>query len=167
MNENMDFEVKDVEYAEDDKNVVSDVKFAESDSVIEVNELIQEKVETFSDDEDLEDLEADEDDDEVPGVFTYKLRTPIKFEGELVESIDFDFDKLPSNASIKATKEANAIMRKKGGKKKTMLVPETDKIYLSCIAAMAGSVSYDLINSLMLKDYTTITLKAQAFLLQD
>lgn len=91
----------------------------------------------------------------------YVLSTPIEFDGEKITEINMDLDGLSAGALERAEKQARMML----GKKEQMHVPETNKKYLSCVAAKAASVKVDLIKSLSGKDYTQVCLLVQNFLL--
>lgn len=164
-NQNELLDVNEIEVVKEETTVIDEVELIK-DEVTELNEINLIKNETKST---VAEVDDDFDDDEsVEGVFIYKLRTPIVYDGKKVEELMFDFDKLPSSAMFRASREAKAILKQNSGKKAQLaIVPEMDKTYLACIAAMAAGVSSDLIFNLTLKDLTTITVRTQNFLLQD
>lgn len=94
---------------------------------------------------------------------TYKLRKPIDVDGVLIETINMDFDSLSGKDLERCEKQAKMLLGK--GKSVQMTVPETNKTYLSCVAAMASGMKAHSILELGAKDYTQITLLVQGFLL--
>lgn len=92
---------------------------------------------------------------------TYKLSKPVNFEGQDFTEIKMDLEGLTAKNLEKAEKEARTLL----GKKENMVVPETNKKYLACVAAKAASVTSDVIFSLSAKDYTQLCLLVQNFLL--
>lgn len=91
----------------------------------------------------------------------YVLSTPVEFDGETVTEINMDLESLSAGALERAEKQARMML----GKKEQMHVPETNKKYLSCVAAKAAGAKVDLIKSLSGKDYTQVCLLVQNFLL--
>lgn len=166
-NQNETLNVNEIDLVKEETTLINEVELIK-DEVTQLNEINLIKNETKSTVAEVDDDDDFDDDESVEGVFIYKLRTPIVYDGKKVEELMFDFDKLPSSAMFRASREAKAILKQNSGKKAQLaIVPEMDKTYLACIAAMAAGVSSDLIFNLTLKDLTTITVRTQNFLLQD
>lgn len=91
----------------------------------------------------------------------YTLSKPIDFDGEQITVLNMDLDGLSTIDLERAERQARMML----AKKETMHVPETNKKYLSCVAAKAAGVKLDLIKSLGGKDYTQVCLLVQNFLL--
>lgn len=91
----------------------------------------------------------------------YVLSQPIEFDGEKITEINMDLEGLTAVALEKAERQARLLL----GKRENMFVPETNKKYLSCVAAKAAGVKVDLIKALRGKDYTQVCLLVQNFLL--
>jgi len=92
---------------------------------------------------------------------TYKLYKPITFEGEDITEIQLDLDGLSQDDLAKAERTARTML----AKKEALAVPETNKKYLSCVAATAASRPLNVIKLLGAKDYTQVCLLVQNFLL--
>lgn len=91
----------------------------------------------------------------------YILKKPINFDGEKIEELEFELDELTCKDLAKSEKEAKMRL----GKKENMPVPEINATYLMCVAARAGKVQTELIESLYAKDATQIKMMVQNFLL--
>jgi hypothetical protein len=91
----------------------------------------------------------------------YILKKPINFDGEEIKEINLDFDELSYKDLERAEKEARLRLKKK----ETMAIPEMNKKYLACVAAIAGGVKAELIFSLKANDFTQITMLVMNFLM--
>ena len=103
------------------------------------------------------DVVDDKKNSEEDGVIVYKLKKPFDFEGTYIETIEMDFDSLTGRDLEEATK-ALTTEQKIG-------VIETEKAYLAVIAAKAAKLPKEFMLFCSAKDYTNITIEAQAFLL--
>ncbi len=106
--------------------------------------------------EDIEILESKDVD--------YVLKQPITFEGRLVEKIYLKFSALKGRDLLRAESTAKRLLKEKKIKE-PMTVPETNKTYLYCVAAKASNEPIELFEEISAADLTSITLKAQAYLL--
>ncbi|MDA3731671.1 phage tail assembly protein [Niameybacter massiliensis] len=85
-----------------------------------------------------------------------KLKKPINFEGELITELNLDLDCLTGKDMIDAQKEIQSL---------DVPVLEFNKEYLAVVAAKACGMPTDLIPLLGIKDFSTITVQVQNFLL--
>ncbi|MEK8216435.1 phage tail assembly protein [Paenibacillus sp. FSL L8-0463] len=92
----------------------------------------------------------------------YTFARPVTFEGNTVETLTIDFDKLTGVDILACDRQYQAEAARHGG---TELVKETNKAYQAYIVAKAAGVHVGLIRALPAKDFTKLTLRAQSFLL--
>lgn len=93
----------------------------------------------------------------------YKLLKPITFDGEKIESLNLDFEKLFYKDLVACEQEAEMRMKKD----KTSVQLEWNTFYLLCVAAKASGVMTELMLSLKAKDATAIKSLVQKFLMSD
>jgi len=92
----------------------------------------------------------------------YVLKKPITTAGgEQLTEITLNLEDLSVVDLENCEKQAKALL----GKKKGMPVPETNKTYLSCVAAKASGLKLNDIRSFGAQDYTQVCLLVQDFLL--
>mgnify|MGYP000970477309 CR=1 FL=1 len=87
-----------------------------------------------------------------------KISKQIMINGAETDEIELYFDKLVGADLIAASRESEILGDK-------ALVPELSKQYLAVVAAKASGLTVDDIMRLPAKDFTTITLAVQNFLL--
>lgn len=92
----------------------------------------------------------------------YTFARPVTFEGNTVESLNIDFDKLTGADILACDRQYQAEAARPGINE---LVKETNKAYQAYIVAKAADVHVGLIRALSAKDFTKLTLRAQSFLL--
>lgn len=86
------------------------------------------------------------------------LAKPHTYEGKEYSEIELDLESLTGQDLISASNQARVLGDNSP-------VPELSKTYLAVVAAKAGKVPVDLILSLPAKDFTTVTMTVQNFLL--
>ena len=92
----------------------------------------------------------------------YTLKKPITTAGgEMITEIRMDFDSMDTNDLERCERQARQLLGKKG----TMIIPETKKLYAACVAAKASGLTVEDIRSLAINDYTQLCMKVQNFLL--
>ncbi|OKP67571.1 hypothetical protein A3842_28125 [Paenibacillus sp. P3E] len=92
----------------------------------------------------------------------YTFARPVTFEGNTIESLSIDFDKLTGEDILVCDRQYQAeAARQSSGE----LIKETNKAYQAYIVAKAAGVHVGLIRALSAKDFTKLTLRAQSFLL--
>ena len=91
----------------------------------------------------------------------YTLLKPIEHNGEMITEIIMDLEDLSVEDLERAEREARAMLKKK----ETMPVPDTNRRYLSAVAARAAGLPLGAIRRLKGKDYTQVCLLVQNFLL--
>lgn len=89
------------------------------------------------------------------------LAKPIDYDGRRITEIAMDLEGLSVNDLERAEREARAMR----SKKESSLMPDFDKKYQACVAAISAGLPVDLIRSLGAKDYTQICMSVQNFLL--
>jgi hypothetical protein len=83
---------------------------------------------------------------------------PHIYDGKEYPEIELDLEALTGQDLISASNQTRALGDNSP-------VPELSKTYLALVAAKAGKVPVDLILSLPAKDFTTVTMTVQNFLL--
>lgn len=91
----------------------------------------------------------------------HKLSRPFTFEEKTYAELNIDFDKLTGDDLILAETAFKADNPQRG----IDYVKETSKAYLAYVVAAAAGVHPDLIKQLPAKDFCSLTLRAQNFLL--
>ncbi len=104
-------------------------------------------------------LEEIEDVVEDTGVYVHEFSQPKKYNGKEIESITFDYNSLTGKSFIQIEKE----MIDKG---EVALDPLLSRTFQTKLAAKAGKVGADFIESLNLGDFYKITSSARNFLAQ-
>ena len=95
-------------------------------------------------------------------VETYTLKKPVTTAGgEKITEIRMDFDSMDNNDLERCERQARQLL----GKKRSMVIPETSKLYAACVAAKASGLTVEDIRSLAINDYTQLCMKVQNFLL--
>jgi hypothetical protein len=89
----------------------------------------------------------------------YVLKKPIEFDGETITEIVLDFDSLESDDILSAERQFKA------ENKEFVPVLEIAKGYLAHVAARSAKKPVEFIRSLNAKDFSTVTMMAQNFLL--
>jgi hypothetical protein len=89
-----------------------------------------------------------------------KFKNPFNFEGVDHEGIDLDLDSLSGNDLEKA-QDLALTARKVGG----AAILEFNKAYCAQVAALAARQPVEFIRALPVREYVTVTLAVQAFLL--
>ncbi|MFC4102909.1 phage tail assembly protein [Paenibacillus xanthanilyticus] len=89
----------------------------------------------------------------------YTLKKPIVFDGRQIDTLTLDFDKLKSKDVLQAERR---FVAETGGQ---ALSKELNKAYQAYIVAAAADVPIELIHELYAKDFTSVTMEAQGFLL--
>lgn len=84
------------------------------------------------------------------------LKKPINFEGEVITELNLDLDSLTGRDMIEAQKEIQSM---------DVPIQEFNKEYLAVVAAKACGRPTDLIPLLGIKDFSTVTVQVQNFLL--
>ena len=110
--------------------------------------------------QEVEAIEAEKQEKKIDkySVFEFIPKTPIKYEDKTYAKIIFDFGKLKGTDAV-------AIEEEMESQNSYALAPETSKVYQAKMAARAGRVPSDLIESLNLQDFNRITNAARNFLL--
>lgn len=93
---------------------------------------------------------------------SFKLSKPIEFEGEKIESLDLDFEKLTGADIEKAEMQYIA----ENPSNQMTMVKEMSKGYAAIVAAKAASVHVALIRKLSASDYSKITMRTTLFLMR-
>ncbi len=93
-------------------------------------------------------------------LFTYTLKKPVTYNGNTIETLSFDFDKLTGEDAIKIEDELNRLGT-------PVISPTFSGEYLIRMSARACTtpVGADLFKSMSLFDYNKIRSKARSFLL--
>jgi len=91
----------------------------------------------------------------------YVLKKPVIIDGKELTEITLNMEDLSVIDLENCEKQAKALL----GKKKGMPVPETNKTYLSCVAAKASGLKISDIRTFGAQDYTQVCLLVQDFLL--
>jgi phage FluMu protein gp41 len=94
----------------------------------------------------------------------YELKRPVVFEDETYTELEVDFEKLVGEDLKAAERAFNREEAELGGP--SPIVKQINTGYLAHVVAIAASVSVELINKLPAKDFSTLTLDAQTFLIQ-
>lgn len=95
------------------------------------------------------------------GVFRYKLRTPVVYNGDLIEEVALDFEKLTGRVSLEINRELASLGR-------MQLIPALSDEYLIRMAAKASlqTIGSDFFELLKLRDYNLLVGRCRGFLLQ-
>lgn len=104
-------------------------------------------------------MEEEKNQETTAEVFTFAR--PVTFEGNTVESLTIDFEKLTGEDILACDRQYRAESRQSSGE----MVKEMNKAYQAYIVAKAAGVHVGLIRALSAKDFTKLTLQAQSFLL--
>ncbi len=122
----------------------------EAGEVVEVEEVRYEDAPVLEEVEDVVDL---------TGIYVHEFSQPQKYNGKEIESITFDYSSLTGKSFIQIEKE----MTDKG---EIALDPMLSRTFQAKLAAKAGKVGVDFIESLKLGDFYRITSSARNFLAQ-
>lgn len=85
-----------------------------------------------------------------------RLKKSVNFEGEVITELNLDLDSLTGRDMIEAQKEIQSM---------DVPIQEFNKEYLAVVAAKACGRPTDLIPLLGIKDFSTVTVQVQNFLL--
>ena|GEM_PF-518447 len=101
--------------------------------------------------------------DELPeGVELVVLRKPVKFDGEEITELVFDFDSLTARDLLRSEREAKLRLKKK---ERLDIPKEMDSKYTICVAAKAAGVKAELLFALGAQDFTNVHMQTMNFLL--
>ncbi len=93
------------------------------------------------------------------------LSKPIEHNGEEIKELELNLEDLTAKQLMQADKEARAMLGKNANQ--NMTVPETNKMYLCCVAAKASNIGINVILDFKANDYTRLATQVQSFLLED
>lgn len=91
-------------------------------------------------------------------IFIFEFSKPFVFEGKTFSEVEVNFADLNGKDMMNVTRELTSLGH-------ASMLAETDKIYLSAIAAKAMKQPFEFMNYIPIKDFTSLTMKVQNFLL--
>ena len=89
-----------------------------------------------------------------------KLKTPVDIDGEKVESISYDLDRLTGDDIERAITEL-------GKKGVVVAMVETDQRYHAMLFSIAAGIAYEDVKRLSSKDFVKATTAVRDFFLED
>lgn len=92
--------------------------------------------------------------------YTHNLKTPFEYEGNVYETIDFDYGKLTGDDAVAIEQE----IQDESGKFE-YVVPVFSKDYQVRLAAHASGIAANVLRAMPLKEFNKITNSARSFLL--
>lgn len=97
-----------------------------------------------------------------PANFIFNFKKPVNYNGNLIKSLSFDFDKLTGKDAHDIEDEVQSRYGK------SVIVPALSSEYLRIMAVKAckEQIGSDLFDTISIKDYNSILGRARSFLLQ-